>query len=311
MSEEELRTQCPSSSSSSSRPVPPGERPALTRLASEADYLVRGSYTVDTRDYEDHTFSGIMFDVVCKDNLPLHHMEITHVYVRGNLGPIQIFSCEDSFTSRTGYQLEGPKHCQRSQWTLRHKANYLPSPETLQEMKLDPPVQIKPGATIGLYVHSQQRGDQAIVYNNQRSEVTVEDMHFKVMSGFAHVSNRPFSPSCPWGNAWRQNREFVGRLQYRVKWKLWKPTTHDSFPAPFKRMVWTMMMCQRRRDSPLSKLPQTVLFYIVNFCSWDWAGTPEELKAIAGDHSNSAEAIKAAQEREYKEAMELREEGQR
>ena len=33
---------------------------ALTKLSSTADYVIKGTYTVDTRDFEDHTFSGII-----------------------------------------------------------------------------------------------------------------------------------------------------------------------------------------------------------------------------------------------------------
>jgi hypothetical protein len=32
---------------------------------------VQDNYTVDTRDHEDHTFCGIMFDIQTKDNLPV------------------------------------------------------------------------------------------------------------------------------------------------------------------------------------------------------------------------------------------------
>eukprot|EP00470_Lotharella_oceanica_P003118 CAMPEP_0170176148 /NCGR_PEP_ID=MMETSP0040_2-20121228/9092_1 /TAXON_ID=641309 /ORGANISM="Lotharella oceanica, Strain CCMP622" /LENGTH=386 /DNA_ID=CAMNT_0010418377 /DNA_START=1 /DNA_END=1161 /DNA_ORIENTATION=+ len=177
-------------------------------------------------------------------------------------------------------------------------------------MKLDPVVEVKPGETVGLYVHSLAPGDQAIVYNNQFAAVTVEDRHFKVLPGFAHVSNRPFSENCAWGYAWRDGREFVGRLQYGLKWKLWKPEHHKHFPAPFKNMVMTLFLCHRRKSALLSKIPQTVLKYIINFCAWDWAGVPEEL-AISAEDENPADLIKARREEEYKNAVGLRDEGQR
>ena len=55
-------------------------RPELVRLSSEADYVVSGSYSVDTKDCEDHTFSGIMFDVQCKNSLPIKYIDINSVW---------------------------------------------------------------------------------------------------------------------------------------------------------------------------------------------------------------------------------------
>ncbi|GAB5366840.1 hypothetical protein AAMO2058_001178300, partial [Amorphochlora amoebiformis] len=181
------------------------DRPELTRLASEADYVIRGTYTADTRDYEDHTFSGIMFDVQCKNNLPIHHLEITHIWVRGELGHVQIFHCEGSI-KRDSSLNRTPKHGSPELFTKIHDQKHEPSIESLKEMKLTKAIRVEPGQTAGIYVHSTERGDQAIVYNNQRSKVTVEDRHFKVLPGMAHVSNVPFSIRCPWGYAWRDRR---------------------------------------------------------------------------------------------------------
>jgi len=38
--------------------------PPVLKLLSSADYTVPGEYVADTRDYEDHTFSGIMFSTI-------------------------------------------------------------------------------------------------------------------------------------------------------------------------------------------------------------------------------------------------------
>mmetsp|Transcript_17326 Transcript_17326/g.34943 ORF Transcript_17326/g.34943 Transcript_17326/m.34943 type:complete len:285 (-) Transcript_17326:159-1013(-) len=75
-------------------------------------------------------------------------------------------------------------------------------------------------------------------------------------------------------------------------------------------MVMTLMLCHRRKSALLSRIPETVLKYIINFCAWDWAGVPEEL-AICGDDRNPADMIKARREEEYKNAVGLRDEGLR
>ena len=60
-----------SSSSSTSESTTKGKGevapPKLLRLQSAADYTVDESFAVDTRDHEDHTFCGIMFDLIVKD----------------------------------------------------------------------------------------------------------------------------------------------------------------------------------------------------------------------------------------------------
>mmetsp|Transcript_13125 Transcript_13125/g.32177 ORF Transcript_13125/g.32177 Transcript_13125/m.32177 type:complete len:192 (-) Transcript_13125:390-965(-) len=94
----------------------------------------------------------------------------------------------------------------------------------------------------------------------------------------AHISRVPFSSHGYWGGgSWRLNREFVGRVKYGVKWMLWNPSNmvHSKFPKVFKEMIFTMLMCHRRRESPLKKLPCCVLYYIFNMLPWDWAGQGE------------------------------------
>ena len=70
----------PSSSSSTSDCTTKGKGevapPKLLRLQSAADYTVDESFAVDTRDHEDHTFCGIMFDLIVKDLLPVQYLEV-------------------------------------------------------------------------------------------------------------------------------------------------------------------------------------------------------------------------------------------
>ena len=52
-----------------------GSPPRLLRLQSAADYTVDESYeTPDINNHEDHTFSGIMFDIIVKDLLPVQYL---------------------------------------------------------------------------------------------------------------------------------------------------------------------------------------------------------------------------------------------
>ncbi|CAD7948364.1 unnamed protein product [Amoebophrya sp. A120] len=135
------------------------------------------------------------------------------------------------------------------------------------------------GETVGLYVHSSGPDPRAsgreaeellgrnrplwvwngrgggtpdsIVYNNQRHQVTMENMHIRVLPGMAHTSVTPFSQNGFWGygNAWRPHREFVGKIQYGIRYLLWNPiaATHKKFPRAFRRLVLNLL-CIHRSD---------------------------------------------------------------
>ena len=132
---------------------------------------------------------------------------------------------------------------------------------------------------IGLYIHSTRQDDQAIVYDNERSSLSHEDNYIAITSGCAHISPRPFDSRGFWGWAWRPRREFVGRLSYGVKFLMWKPTSKitSKFPPQYKRCVLTMLASLRRPECPLNVLPNEVMFYIINMCSWNWFGGVEEM----------------------------------
>merc|ERR1719491_2288841 len=102
---------------------------------------------------------------------------------------------------------------------------------------------------------------------------THDDSFITVLPGRAHVSSEVFGSTPPWGygSAWRDNREFVGRISYGVVYRLWNPNEYKFFGGGnFRRIVRTMFACQRRAESPLSRLPDDVIYYILNMCRWDW-----------------------------------------
>ena len=38
---------------------------------------------VDTRDHEDHTFNGMMFNIACCKQLPVQYLQINSIWIRG------------------------------------------------------------------------------------------------------------------------------------------------------------------------------------------------------------------------------------
>ena len=128
------------------------------------------------------------------------------------------------------------------------------------------------------------------VYDNQRSR-SVEDQFISILPGVAHLSNTPFSSNAYGWGAWRDRRQFVGRCSYSIRWLLWNPTreAHLNFKPHFRASVRTLLLCQRRRESPVSMLGDDCLFYIANFLPHDWFPEPPRTgaRAIADELGSS------------------------
>ena len=230
------------------------------------------------------TFCGMMFDVACESELPVEYVEIQSVSVRGDLGPLTVWTTPDTFLD---------KHESQEEWTKLYEAVHEPSRNHMVELKFNDPIKLRPGERRGMYVHSALPGDEAIVYDNQRAVVTYQDKTFKVLPGLAHLSNKPFGKRGFWGRPWRMNREFVGRVQYGVRWKMWSPDNHLGFPLGFRRAVTTMMMGSRRPESLLYLLQDEIVLFIMNKCWWSWWGEnlhDESLDAAPSSSARRADA---------------------
>jgi len=259
----------------------PSYEELVAGLPTVAERMVAGNVVVDTLDHEDHTFCGVMFDVAAVSNgVPMMFVEIQSVSVRGALGPVSVYSTPRSY--------EG-KHRSARGWERVFGATDLPrSMRRYTELVFAKPIRLAAGMSCGLYVHSTLPGDEAIVYDNARDEVTYADAAIRVLSGIAHVSNVPFNPQGAWGHAWRPRRAFVGRVRYGVKLLLWRPDVHFRFPEPFGEAVRHLLMCQlRRRDSREAALfgavPVAVVYKILQYLSWDDFGAGSRAGALEAD----------------------------
>ena len=187
----------------------------VLQLAEVADELVHEHFVCDTRDHEDHTFCGIMFDVRCECDLPLEHLELESVSVRGDLGQLTVWHTSGTFRG---------KEQKKNEWTCVYEGQHASSRDVLVELIFPAAIRLAAGESCGLYVHSAEPGDDAIVYDNQRTrKFTYRDRFLELLPGKAHLSNRPFGDHGMWGSPWRSNREFVGRVSYGVRWKMWSP----------------------------------------------------------------------------------------
>jgi len=267
---------------------------------TNATYETHENVTIDTQDNEDHTFCGIMFPIKCKDLLPVDHLVIKSVAVRGRLGPLTVWvsnkdaNYERDRRYRTLNSLARhagvppPRHVhinddgehrvplKPNSWTKLYEKVHKPCPRgNYTELVFNEPFCLRPGEMRALYIHSTLPGDQAIVYDNSyygSSDKRYEDDKLCILTGRAHVSTTCFGqdPIWGWGNAWRDRREFVGRLAYGTVYKLWNPEVQPKFGNRFQNGARTLFLCQRRWESNMSKLPDEAIFYILNMCRWDW-----------------------------------------
>eukprot|EP00980_Cylindrotheca_fusiformis_P004530 scaffold961_cov122-Cylindrotheca_fusiformis.AAC.38 len=224
---------------------------------TEATYTIHENVTVDT-------------SVKCKDLLPLDHVVIKSVAVRGGLGPMTVWvSNEDEGNG------DGRVRLNSAYWTKLYEKTHRSSKVNYKTLELDQPITLRPGQVRCIYIHSTLPSDEAIVYDNTyygMSPKRYEDDKIAILTGRAHVSPEVFGqePIWGWGNAWRDRREFVGRLQYGTVYKLWNPQVQPKFGSNFQNCSRTLSLCQRRWESPFSKLPDECIYYILNMCRWDW-----------------------------------------
>ncbi|KAL3918903.1 MAG: hypothetical protein SGILL_004023, partial [Bacillariaceae sp.] len=147
---------------------------------------------------------GIMFPIKCKDLLPIDHLVIKSISVRGRLGPLTVWvsknqqnqnsaNAAESTESSAVAVAQGRRASRRRNPGVNHlRVDRVPdsnrtrnsidlhprawnklfdrtvkaSFREYQELVLDTPIRLKPGESRVLYIHSTLPGDEAIVYDN-------------------------------------------------------------------------------------------------------------------------------------------------
>lgn len=231
-----------------------------------------------------------MFDVQCHTRLPAEYMEVNSVAVRGELGPMTVWTTPRSFED--GGAWHGDHHdfrqskCEnRDEWTLVYSAAHPAYP-------LGAGRELRHLCALGAAWRSRASVRQS-VYDN--ASVTHSDRICRVLPGQAHLSCHPFGRRGFWGHAWRYHREFVGQVSYGVRWKLWSPHghVHTAFPVGFRRAARTLLLGSRRPESWLYLLQDEVIFFILNRLRWDSFG------AAMDEHDEAARARAASPQLVY------------
>lgn len=193
-----------------------------------------------------------------------------------------------------------------SEWIKIYDNTLSPSLQTYKKLDLSGnPIYLKPGQVRGIYVHSTLDNDRAIVYDNYLFNDPTEipqDSFIRLRPAMAHVSTKPFGRKPIWGGgmgqSWRRDRKFVGKIEYGVIYRLWNPKEHLFFGSDFQNLALQLFACQRRSESPMSRLPDDCIFYILNMCKWDWVGDNLSGMKLLLDKRKAKESIASKKEAE-------------
>jgi hypothetical protein len=243
-----------------------------------------------------------MFPIKAKTVLPIQHIVLHGIAIRGQLGPMTVWvSRPDCIPDESGnYHFR----LLADDWIKIYEKRHESSPHELCLLDLeDQPIVLWPGQVRAVYVHSTLPGDEGLVYDNthpddaRAARPRHEDAWLRVASGKAHLCPEPFGqvPIWGWGNAWRDHREFVGRLHYGIRYQLWHPDKHVWFGPRYRAAVRTLLLMQRRctetaktESSIWSMLPDECIYYIAHLCPWDWFGDTPTL--LQQDHDRRKQA---------------------
>ena len=207
------------------------------------------------------SFSGIMFDV--KNVSEWRQLLITEVHVAGALRRVRVYTCQGTHTDKAAqWNLVADHHCEESWYEpTRIRFNCDCDGEVEFSPKCDRAGQtcLRPGATCGIYIHSDSPGDDGLRYSSAwRSGPAYDDGLIQISTGRSHTSPTPFV-----GGWWRSPRCLAGGVSYVVPAATWAPKYHDRAPTEFKKATLALLCAANRPESPLAVLPPELVIKIL------------------------------------------------
>lgn len=234
----------------------------------------------------DHSFSGISFQVEAKAGIAKYR--IRSFWIQGHLGNVSVYVSNSRDKLGT---LQEPR-----------VEDYLEVANETFEPSWDEPVEIKipegkfpvieAGCNRSFYIHSDWPDDQGIIYQSYRSPVIVQDDNIRMLPGYGHTSNVPFSLMDGYhGHGWWvPERGFTGTITYDEVYTIWNPDNHKSFPGSFQEAIMTLLLCNAYGSlagggkAPVTKLPADCLHHIFSYMHPLWfeeeEPSPEFSKAV-------------------------------
>ena len=235
-----------------------------------------------------------MFPVQCNDFLHIQKIDIQSVSVRGKLGHMTVWVSNDTASRASIIVPLDPCY-----WTKLYDETHASSQDDLVPLLFNSPIQLLPGQTRLIYIHSSLFSGEGIVCGN--SSDACKDSLLSTLSGKAHDTfTGPFGimPHRVRAISWTNKRYFFGEMDYTAVHWLWSPSTRQLFGSQFQAMVTTLILCHHQEFNKsknlckgerlhftnlLSTLPDDIIMYILSMCSWDWANHEPQKNQLETD----------------------------
>lgn len=255
--------------------------------------------------------AGVLWDVEARGAC---EVVVTSLWIGGMLGRVRIFARDGSWRG------DDAEHEQRlvatgwgtrydldpTGWALVADEECAPSWDIPREIRLTTPVRILPHHRRALFVHSNLPDDLGIQYQSYDGrDVMAQDEHVALHPGLGFTGAVPFDTRRGW---YRAYRGLAGSVGYTAAPVRWSAPVHAHFPVAARAAVRTILLAQRRKDSPLALLPKDVVLAMLEHCDWDWfvrpgARPPRGGTREGGGPAGAAGAVGGIAEAAHAEAL--------
>ena len=228
------------------------ERQALVMKTKDTTIIA----TPTTAANADHSFNGIIFDVVAKG---AYEVQVTSISLAGMLGRVRIFARDRPWAE--GQPRQQQQHywghhpgVANTGWKLVADQVCKPSWDRPTEIFFDESFTLLPHERKAFYCHSGLPHDLGIQYQSIRAGVvSCQDECMAILPGLGHCGSTPFDGDDGW---FRHARSPCGMVRYKAKMKGYHVRDHKIFPLGMREAAKTLLGCyysaRMARRSPLS-----------------------------------------------------------
>jgi len=192
----------------------------------------------------DHSFNGVIFDVMCKGPF---EVDVTSISIGGMLGRVRIFYRNRPWEAGKPERVSSHHwwahrdSLSRENWSLLADIHCSPSWDRSFEIPFNRPVTLLPNSINAFYCHSSLPDDLGIQYQTYRKDdIIAEDDHISIHPGVGHTGSEPFDETNGW---YRSYRGLSGIVNYKCRIKGWTITSHKLFPKVLKKSIIQMLLC--------------------------------------------------------------------
>lgn len=200
--------------------------------------------TTITAAQANHSFNGIIFDIMCKSP---YEVDITSISIAGMLGRIRIFVRDRPWESDrpdrpvSHHWFAHNDSISQVGWTKIVDFTCRPSWDRPFEIPFESSVKLLPNTIRGFYCHSSLPDDLGIQYQSySRHDIIAEDDAISIHPGLGHTGSIPFDETHGW---YRSFRGLAGSVQYKKRLKGWQLQEHSDYPVVMKDAIKETLLC--------------------------------------------------------------------